>query len=214
MATKTKTIQEQIAIRNAIWKKSTKRQRAVLVAKDVIERLNTKQFHATPSNWLNFTKSNNGIKETPLQECILEGEQCNCCAMGGLMASTIAFRNKVTTSDLRYHNQLDFHKGYKTVFDLSEIFPQSQLALIEQAFEGGNGAFDFEFDNSDISDEYEIGTHLSKHDISKINKMCKTKHDKQIMRILSFYKRYEDEDNRRMRVIMLNIIRNKGVFVI
>ena len=208
-------IQKQIDERNKLWKKATKRQKAVLVAKDVIERIDAKQLRANTGVWLEFSNTSSYSQNSPLQECILGGESCTGCAMGGLMMSTIAYRNEVT-SDSLYGHQLDEESSN---FNLSEVFTDNQLELIEQAFEGGHGKYDFEFDsfnrhNLSDGDVPYPDEYLAKYWITKYRKACKSAHDKRIMRILSFYKRYQDEDNRRLKLIMQNIIKNKGLFVI
>lgn len=199
-------IQKEIDRRNAIWKTSSKREKAVLVAKDVLARLKSGKFQAESGSWLEF--ENSKMQEAPVQECILRGEECKGCAMGGLMMGLIAWRNKVKFSDIC--GQYDGFCGFgfsDEAFKLSEIFSLSQQKLIELTFEGGDG----EFRHNWTAGEIECDKYCSDETLLEVLELAK-KEDAQNIKSLLFYKQYP-EDKDRLRAIMNNIVKNEGVFI-
>lgn len=207
---KQEKLQQEIARRNEIWQNSTKAERAVLVAQDVLDRLNFNQIVATPGQWVDF-EDEEKLGEGSLQCDILEGTNCNCCAMGGMMIATIAFRNQVSVSDLDCFASLGIGSEK---FDLSESFSEDQLILIEQAFECGNGwypiCFDLDLDSIEVYSSY---NNFDNEDLEILERNIETDDDKENLKIIKFYHKYES-DEARMRGIMENIIENKGVFVL
>ena len=213
----TSKIQKEIDRRNVIWKASSKREKAVLVAQDVLARLKSGKFTAESGRWLEFEDIN--MKEAPVQECILRGEECRGCAMGGLMMGLIAWRNKVKFSDIsgQYDDIYGFGLGDDAfkygfglgddAFKLSEIFSPSQQALIESTFEGGDGEFGHEWNDYEV----ECDKDCEDSTLQEVLKLAK-KGDAQNIKSLLFYKRYPD-DKDRLRAIMNNIVKNNGVFV-
>ena len=201
---KVKNIQEEISRRNEIWKAASKKERAVLVAQDVLDRLSDGQIIAEQQIWLNFADTCSYNETVPLQECVLGGEKCNCCAQGALMMGLIGWRNRVDSSSLNRRGALE--PGDDGQFNLNDIFSATQQEMIEQAFEDGYGQNGFNWDDDNLD-------YLEDVDEIKAALKCKnTKSDERNLRIRLFHRSFKTEKDL-MRGIMKNIIKNEGVFI-
>lgn len=192
----TPAVKKEIEYRNKLWKKSTPKQKRVLIAKDVIEQLNSCKMEASSGTWINIYDSvtvashhyryfGEKLGRVGLRECILSEKETTCrvCGIGSLMVSAILFKNTMTVSD--YEKQkLDYimidreHVGDK--LRIRKIFTTAQLKLIEIAFEMGGGYY-----TRLVSKEQERAV--------KFGKQCINEHD-------------------RLIAIMENIIENDGTF--
>ncbi len=199
-------IQKQIDRRNVIWKAASKQERAVLVAKDVLARLKSGKFSAHRGSWLVFQNEDLAENPRPVQECILGGEPCYGCAMGGLMMSLISWRNKVKFDALSPTQEGLLGIGLSEPgFALGSVFSPSQQKLIERTFEGGSGQFVHEWDG--VNYRYENLDYLKRIDLTKLSSKVQEN-----VKSLIFYKSYSDE-NDRLKAMMNNIVKNKGVFI-
>jgi hypothetical protein len=120
-------------------------------------------------------------------------QQCSCCALGGMFMSCTLYNNNTTVEDLSYAGadigDVILDEGDKSIPNgLNKFFSLVQLRLIEQTFEGDQGAI-----NSGMDD----GT-------GEII-------DKFSPRAEAFYTKYKKPKDR-LIAIMQNIINNNGTF--
>lgn len=177
---------EELVRRNAAFEKLTPAQKRVVIAKDVIARLNAKTFIAG-NGYLHRKDQKHLVKETMSRETqfaeVVRDVTCTGCALAGMMVCLVDRADKLKIRDLpsaRFDGSV-----INAVIDgdyMSKYFPARQLANIESAFErremcGGN-----------LTTSHVIGSLASIHFSS------------------------EDDPDKRMRKIMKNIIRNKGNF--
>jgi hypothetical protein len=182
-----------VEVNNAAFKKASRAEKRVMVAKDVIARLKTKQYRATEGRWVEPTMRNfipYDARELSLQKQIVEeSEKCACCGIGAVTLSCIVFNNNATLGDLTDH-KLDFDVMENTEgdkFGLKKIFSPRQLALIEIAFENGEGYYQLE----------DRGRLFTKAEFNKLSAQ---------------YKGYQPTT--KLIAIMKNIVENNGEFVI
>ena len=134
---------------NEEFKKATKAQKRVMIAKDVLTQIKAKRYFAESGCWvqtnINATCEKDLKDEDSVQELFAEKkiESCNVCALGGLFMSCTNLNNNTTVQDLKN----EFYIGDLVADDdeisngLNRIFTQKQLRLIESYFEGGEGYF-------------------------------------------------------------------------
>lgn len=144
-----KQLEREIARRNRIFRKANAAQKRVLIAKDVLEQLKAGKIKATRGCFLRIrslsgllTNRDAAYKES-LQATFLRGdiEQCEACADGALMLSCTLFNNKYSTGAPFYNLDVWINSKKSMKNKLNVIFSRSQLRLIENAFEKGDGAF-------------------------------------------------------------------------
>lgn len=121
-------------------------------------------------------------------------QQCSCCALGGLFMSCTLYNNNTTVENLSFAGEdlgdLLVGSSHAEILPngLDKFFSLAQLRLIEQTFEGDNGAV-----------------------ISGVD--CETGEvfDKFPPRAAAFYDKYKKPKDR-LIAIMQNIIDNNGTF--
>lgn len=169
--------------REAIFWAATNQEKAVMIAADVIKRLDSRKLEAETGDYISLYIFE-AAKDEPLNKVLDSLEDaCQVCALGGLFYCSIMLGDQIDTIDLlgEYNNYI-LASALKE--DLLPIFGADQLSLIESAFE-----------------VYHIVT------VDSIYK----RYSPEISRALAFGRRYNSADER-MRAIMSNIIRNKGIF--
>lgn len=189
---KTVNVEEVIKHNNKVFKKASKKNKIVMVAQDVLSRINSKQYNVTNGVWARIDEEKVTGQDS-LQKAIIDSKvTCQCCALGGLMSSCVVFKNNVTVEEA--DEVLDF----SLVFDghdslgIMELFGEKQLSMIELAFEKGTGFFHDE-ENDDANGCVGVD--------SKLANKC-----------ISFGRKYRSPKSR-MIAIMKNIIANGGTFV-
>jgi hypothetical protein len=121
-------------------------------------------------------------------------QQCSCCALGGLFMSCTLYNNNTTVENLSYAGEdlgdllVGSSHAESLPNGLDKFFSLAQLRLIEQTFEGDNGAV-----NSGV--DTETGEVF----------------DKFPPRAAAFYDKYKKPKDR-LIAIMQNIIDNNGAF--
>lgn len=138
---------------NAIWKASNKMQKRVLLAQDVINQIKAQKYVAQSGCWAitNF-EDKNYDKQVSLQEELIKpnGVQCECCALGGLMLSSVKYNNNVNID--KCYNQFEFidnddlydedhNTDQKMSRQLHDVFDTQTLEKIETWFEDGYGRY-------------------------------------------------------------------------
>lgn len=167
---------------------TTKAEKRVAIAKDVIKQLELKKLVATPGTYFSISQRvAEKLKPTAqLQKELKKIPKCEVCALGACFVSAVRKFNDLTVQEVelgKYNDELGLYTSSDlgrdgTTDKLNEFFEPEQLNRIEQAFEG--------WDRSVYhNDEY--GT-------------------------VAFYAKYPNA-TRRMKAIMQNIIRNKGEFI-
>jgi hypothetical protein len=194
--------QKEIKSDNKKFKKLSKPQQRVAIAKDVIAQINMKRIFAktlvylTPNSTQRNPHTGSAILEeaevgTELREIFKEKvETCHCCAKGALFLTAVERYNEcpVTNSmrenlGMRFADQ-DIHG------QLSKFFSPNQLILIEAAFEGYNGY-----------------TAASRHS----DEVAFIKEGGRYSNILTTKL---PDHNDRLLYIMKNIVRNKGTLIL
>lgn len=192
MTTKIDKINKAIAKTNEAFKKATKAQKRVMIAKDVLTQLRSKRYVAESGIWVSpkykFGDDGQDINRDESVQTLFADktiEKCSVCALGGLFMSCTNMNNNTKVSDLEDEAEFDLGEiidaGEKLSNGLNEIFSKSQLALIEKYFEGGDG----------YHSVYEG--------------------DRGYNAINDFYQKYTS--NQRLKKIMENIVANDGTFV-
>jgi hypothetical protein len=174
---------------NEEFKKATKAQKRVMIAKDVLAQIKLKRYFAESGEWVRPLWSgdqksidikldpNSSIKDAFKSKAI---NSCRVCALGGLFMSCTNLNNNTTVQDLKNETYIGdlVADGDKISNGLNRIFTQGQLMLIESYFEGGEGYF-----------RYDLGS------------------DEKAETFLESY-----NDDERLKIIMQNIIDNNGTF--
>jgi len=187
--TSKKTKEVVVTMSKAAFNKLTKEKKRVIVAQDVLDRIDIGQF--VPTEGIFCSIRGDSFKDTPENKnvkikTILENpkQECYVCAKGGLFMAYVGINNGFKIKDLtQCQDTLDV--GYELWSDemksLKGIFSEKQLSLIELTFEA-HSRYTNEFTTLD--------------DISK----CYTFHGKY------------STDTQRLIAICNNIIKNKGTF--
>lgn len=213
----------RVARENKAFEKLTPAQKRVAIARDVLAQIEMKKFVPVNGTWL--TDYNDAEEELfslkdvkdnkELRDVLNKKETCTGCALGGLFMCAVkrvdalkihdlvavkeakeAVKNSYTT----YGSNIDNHLHEGKSIDMGDIikyfakiklFSKQQSELIELAFENGGGGFDAE----------EVENGAAAEDFFFIR-------DKQNDQVLH---RIENPTDR-MRLIMENIILNKGTF--
>jgi hypothetical protein len=120
-------------------------------------------------------------------------QQCSCCALGGMFMSCTLYNNNTTVDDLCYAGadigDVILEAGDNSLPNgLDKFFSVAQLKLIEQTFEGNQGAINSSTDDGtgEIIDKFSP-------------------------RAEAFYTKYKKPKDR-LIAIMQNIIANNGTF--
>jgi hypothetical protein len=150
-------VKKLIEKNNKIWEAASTRERRVLVCKDVLAQLKAKKYIAQAGQWVKSIAAPIGKDGCSLQEIIHQDELpvCSCCALGGLMLSTVKYANKVKLNlgDKRYTinysvplNDYMRHSptSSETSVQLRKVFDARTLENIESVFELGDGLFGFD----------------------------------------------------------------------
>lgn len=178
-------VQAVIKRNNAKWAKASPAERRVLIAKDIIARLNSNQYRA--EHYIYSRIGSSGAADfqegDQVQQCLVDGSaQCACCARGALFFSHILFKNKVSIRDIKLSNYDASNDSDRAGLD--RVFSRAQQFLIEAAFEGWDKG-DAEGDNNPYGSD----------------------------RTVAFHHRYGSAE-RRLHAIATNIIDNKGTFIL
>lgn len=210
-------LKREIYNRKRRWTRATDDKRRVMVAKDVLEQIAARKFEPVQRAFLivdnrDFYKME---RQDSIQGCLLDkATDCKGCAIGGAMMSMIRFNNHVFAHELDYFQDdtysLDYTKkedlddcgidGRNLSKELHALFRDSQLELIELAFEWGQGTYH----NSSLS-------YYNSFTLEEITQM-KVRRSGAMWKAYLFGRKY-DNPRERLIAIMENIIANKGTFI-
>lgn len=135
-------IQADIKKSNAAYKKASPAQRRVMIAKDVIKRIEMEQFIVRRGAFTIITDevARLNLDTRPSLQLLLHNPDyqdgiCKVCAVGGLFCSAVSFRNEC---NLAADGKID--DDVTPLRQLKE-FSEEQKQLIELAFEHGSGYY-------------------------------------------------------------------------
>lgn len=118
----------------------------VEIAKDVIAQIKANKLVPSQGVWLNTSFNPIPVKDTTeVQKILNKVNSCEGCAIGGMFMCAVKKADKLTLKEAAV-NKYDKKELEYVNFDekiafkyLRRFFTNHQLALIEVAFEGGNG---------------------------------------------------------------------------
>ena len=174
----------QIKKWNETFKKASKPEKKILIAKDVLANIKSKKYIASHGNYFNnlYELSLNIGKNNDIQENFDKIENCECCALGACLISSTKYQNKLTFDDLGYGSSTS-----NSWLQLKSIFTPREMAIIESCFEG--------FDTNACR----VATDKFYYELdSNTGIKCQDFHDDYI------------DDEERLVAICKNIIKNKG----
>lgn len=154
-------VQKEIERRAKLFKGASLAEKRVLIAKDVINQIETtKRFKPQSQIFVKLSAIDRLDSEDNIQEKFFDGtlRDCHCCVLGSMMMSCTLFNNKEKAGNYYSHftrlgDCIENGDSFNNQFD--KIFTSNQLKLIEQCFEGGNGFF-----GSDYANDYAGGNDL------------------------------------------------------
>jgi hypothetical protein len=143
----------------------TKAEQRIAIINDVLYQIDARRYNPHTNVWVRFSygeiRGINGdiqLRDAFKKELLVE---CDVCATGSLLMSLILFKNDVKMEDLtcgtglQYANRQSWQRNAK--IDVTKVgkrlhkyFTPNQLRLIEIAFEGGTGFFNY--DRSSLND--------------------------------------------------------------
>ena len=162
----------------------------VAIAKDVLLLLQSKNISPEQGTYFSFDVEDiENTNDNNAQLLLLQdGAKCECCAMGMIFLSRVRLGNKCTVKEIDNHNDSWSNRPDELIIKKNKgIFSESQLRLIEMAFEGNDAAEYFEKKVS--VEELEIMEEKAEEFIGKYS-----------------------NTSERIEAIMKNIIENKGTF--
>jgi hypothetical protein len=181
---------------NAAFKKATKAEKRVMIAKDVLSQIKANRYIVECGTWVdaNWNIRNEIDGTESVQKLFADRtiETCNVCALGSLFMSCTNLNNNTCVSDINYGGEGTeigerIEEGDTLSNGLNKIFSKKQLQLIEVYFEKGDGWFG--------EDGY-TGNYIGED----------SRH------VEYFNDAYPDDDERLVE-IMKNIVANDGTFV-
>ena len=183
--------------RNEQFAKLSPSEKRVQIARDVIAQLASKKLIATAGVWLTGTDGDNlfdekDVERNPeLQEILSKQESCEGCALGGMFMCAVERHDKLKLTDLEVVK--DYKQAVKDIGDDANL--DSGEASEDDATHYLKKFFS-EAQLNDIEAAFERGGGAKSGSNSAQN-----------------FADEVDDDGERMRLIMENIIVNKGKFV-
>lgn len=169
------------------FSKLSKAQQRVAIAKDVIEQLTTEKITAVSGTYLSIPYA--VLKPKDQLQDVFEARKCEACALGSIFVCAVKITNNLTAGEVGSSNDGEVRtnsiNGHSMFPYLSKYFSREQICIIEGAFEGSNiGTYGSDQLSQDLSEAAGLG-----------------------------YTHIDSHEDR-LKVIMRNIIRNKGTFVV
>lgn len=212
-------IRKIIASNNAIFAAADAAGKRVLIAKDVLKRIESRQYIPNSGSWFGQSAFIGANPNDSVQELIVgnRANGCTCCGIGSLFLSCIALNNKVVRGELyEVSGPADMSR-----LAIGQFFSDSQLEMIETAFELGEGFHsytsswssvaypDLEYVKKSLNQnqtyEERLAIYLKSSDIRlplDIREKC-----------IQFGRKNPEHDEARLIGIMKNIVENNGEFV-
>lgn len=188
LANAVKATNRRIAKDNAAFEKMAPAEKRVTIARDVIAQLAVGRLVATPGMWLTGEDGKDLVdvkKDVELQTILKKTKVCEGCAMGGLFMCAVERANKLKVSDLI---NVDDDADGEGSLNLSEVDGDDTFKYMRRFF--SQDQLDM------IETAFEVGGGATSAGHESEN----------------FASDVEDAGDR-MRLIMENIVVNKGKFV-
>ncbi len=179
---------------NVAFEKMSPAEKRVQIARDVIAQLNSKRLIATTGLWLDAVNGSlfkdKDIKSNPeVKELLSKVKQCQGCALGGMFMCAVERANKLKFSQLQCGK--DFDPKYHSI-DNEDIHADDTFSYMERFFTKNQLNL--------IEIAFEQGSGATSYDeVSNFDEACDFAYE-------------IDDAGTRMRLIMENIVLNKGVF--
>lgn len=198
------------------FKALSKSDRAMLVAKDVIQQIKARRYNVRAGSYIKhivfkgkiYYFNNGSIKNNDIKKNFEEIDSCVVCAIGSCILSTTKFANKLKFGDVGATTE-SFNS--KAITLLNTIFTPKQQLLIECCFEGYiylASPTEFKKRREKESFEYNESSQRFAHIKSDSLKLT---YD-EVLSCLTFKVKYKTETTLLVG-IMENIIKNEGVFI-
>lgn len=180
-------------------KKLTKQQRRIAVLRDALKQIELKNTLAVtgrvidPFDLLTNEEFNNEENEDKQAQDLIKvkfkgkGAKCRCCARGALLLSTINKENTFKICELKEADNGAFDEESPVDSRLLQLFSKRQILMMENAFET-----EVLFNDRGINEAL-----LSTKDTNKS---------------LKFGKKHKNSSDR-LKAILKNCIKNKGIFI-
>jgi len=195
--------------------KLSKPEQQVAIARDVMRHLNSGHFIARHEKYMHTDGGGPDgpviVTDTQVQT-VLRARKCRLCALGGIFAATVERYNELTMGEMNF----DLGDSAMQLNYLRPYFDESQLRLIETAFEGRVVRVPGSFE---LAERY---SELSIHDLRKMmaddadTRAYPTSERTWLRAALTaceqWKPKFHDAPGALMRAIMLNIIYNSGRF--
>lgn len=125
------------------WEEMSPKQQRIALAKDVIAQIEAKKLYISQGQYFNIfgekCEDIDTIKgNAQVNKKLKEGEiACECCAKGALFTVHMLKTNHFTFDDYKkLEDKIGSDRNRFICGRLDDIFPQSQMNLMETAFEG------------------------------------------------------------------------------
>lgn len=152
----------QIVANNEAFNQLSPAGKRVAIAKDVIAALQSRQVYARSGVWVDLQKAPNWDVGVELQP-VFQQANCDACALGACFVSAVKLGNNCKlTEDAKYDGfqfstpNGDWGSDTTGMWSvLKRYFTERQLALIEFAFENGEGYYkDHDVANPDAASDF------------------------------------------------------------
>lgn len=196
----------------------SKAKKAVLVAEDILLQLTTEKYIANTGTYIMIEKSEfelNVEKEDDIKSNFDKINHCEVCALGSVLLSCTKMGNLLTFNDINIENSsIDSINNNNVKKLLSSVFDTHTLLLIETAFEGYE-PFEYAYNLNEYKEYWELeGNEYSEAaDRFAKNIYEETLSFEECAACTKFFRKYKDDD-KRLRAICKNIIKNNGKFVL
>ena len=174
-----------------------RKEKAVLVAKDIIEQIKIGRYIPNRGFYINDLRSTEMFSEdSVIRDAFNDIQECRVCAIGATILSATHLGNRLKVTDLNINYLVTVHKlrNPKVIKLLDSIFDDRTLLLIESCFEGF------------IAEDDRYATKIKRYSYSYITSEV-------INKCNAFKEQYENTDDR-LIAICQNIITNGGEFKI
>lgn len=192
---------------NKAFEKMSPVEKRMQIARDVLFQLDSGKLIAAHRLWLganesddvSFISDNEIKKNVELQDILSKRKECYGCALGGMFMCAVERANKLKVNKLSLNTNTSKNTihGNDVFSYMKKFFSNKQLFLIEIAFEGGDGACYTNGDSSiTTNDDHLLSVNMDDYEGSDASRFVS----------------YVEDPSEKMRLIMENIVANKGTF--
>lgn len=183
----TVTKKKKVSFLETKFKAASTPGKRVMIAQDIIEQVNARKYRSNKGSYVAIHTDSEDMN-FDIKSGFDKIKHCNVCALGACIMSATRFKNKLFANDVDMEDSVGLAENDKVRTLLQSLFSNSQLFMIEEAFEGAAG--------SRLADE--LG--------------YKGARSSDLESCLLFHNRYKGNADKRLIAICENIIKNKGTF--